>query len=450
MTTKSVTTLSEIVGIGQRELHRKFGLKTWHCDPRQKENLAFLSPTVLLDDRELRQGGLKDKGPKEVLGRLTNDILSEKKSKQWFFFRVPEIPYLHMGYGKTSENKKHNMALTENEAKAWVDLLDLSRRKKSKKPGEVLREGETPMEEDVTFPPEHPEHCRAFKFEEGDTEEVVDPNNSGLKRPVKGSHLLFFSILLIFYKKKLKKNPPLAPCSAVKQETVGPNKISDFLLFWIIPYLLNFTHQMVNAINAHHAECKRKSGEKGEPFQVPTVQKSAMDIIEAALTACHVPPELDFFLLEKYKRYYGTRQLNRKYHVPLTKAHTPVILVPLHYQCEGKNMPVDIEDLGTKWQQIGDVSLFDEFVSKFIDSEEIQTDFLNSFGYLTERFATNYGIILPDEPTFAELVREAEDQHPDIFRQMPVQGRYVAPRLGLVKDTEKNVSVCFSYFSNGK
>ncbi|KAL9982469.1 hypothetical protein ACROYT_G004515 [Oculina patagonica] len=381
----TITTLSEIVGVKKDELYKKFNLEPWFCDPHHKENLVFLSPTVLLDDRELREGGFKDRGPKEVFGRLTKDILSEKKSKQWFSFQVPEIPYLHMGYGKTSENKEHNMALTEKEAKVWMDFLDLSRRKK---PGEVLRVGETPMEEDVTFPtPERPKDYHAFEFEKGDAEELVDPCNSGLKR-------------------------------------------------------------RVNEINKHHEE-KSKSGEEGKLFQVPTVQKSTMDILERVFTLCKVPPPLEKSLMDKYRKYYGTEQLKRKYNLPTTRARTPIILVPLSYKVE--DMPAEIEHLGTKWQEIGDVHLVDEFISKFIENEEIQTDFLNSFGYLKDTFTSDYGVILPDEDTFTDLIDLIEDKHPDILRRVPKQGRnLVSPRVGVVKHTQGNRSVCFSYFKGSQ
>lgn len=433
-----MTTLSEIVKIEEDVLETKFELEaSYRYDPEQKENLVFLSPTVLLEDLELRgYGGLKDRGPKEVFSRLTKDILG---SKTHSFFEVPEIPYLHMGYGKTSENKKHNMALTENEAKVWMNFLDLSRRKK---PGEVLRAGETPMEEDVTFPtPELPEDYHAFEFERGDAEELVDPSNSGLKRLVKGAYLLFFSILLVFFK---KKDPPPEDAED-EEEKIGPNKISDFLLFWIIPYLLDFTQQKVNAFNAHHDECKRKSGEEGEPFQVSTVEWSSMDIIQEAFQSCKVPRKLQKTLLDKYRKYYGTEQLNCNYNLPATKVGTPIILVPLRYKVT--DMPVRIEHLGTKWREIGNVRLVDEFISKFIENEEIQTDFLNSFGYLKDTFASDYGIILPDEDTFTELLEKIEEEHPDILRRVPKQGRdLVSPRLGVVKHTERNRSVCFSYF----
>ena len=433
-----MTTLSEIVKVEKKVLYEKFRLEPWYYDPHHKENEVFLSPTVLLDDAQLRNGGYKDRGPKEVLGRLTNDILAENKSKQHCFFQVPEIPYLHMGYGKTSEHKRNRMALTENEGKVWMEFLDLTRHKK---PGEVLRKGETPMEEDVTFPtPERSKDDHAFEFEKGEEDELVDPKNSGLKRRVKGSYLLFFSILLIFFK---KNNPP----SAAEDEKIGANKVSDFLLFWILPYLLNFTQQKVIAINKYHAECKRQSGGEGEPFQVPTVKKSAMEIIEGAFSSCNTPLELEHCVKEKLKEYYGTPQLNCKYNLPVTRSHTPIILVPLSYKVT--NMPVHIKDIGTKWQEIGAECLFKQFLSKFIDSEEIQTDFLNSLGHLKDRFATDYGVILPDEETFTKLISKTEGKHADIFREMPQQGCNIAPRLGLMKDTERNQSVCFSYFSKG-
>ena len=50
-----MTTLSEIVNIREEVLDKKFDLGAWYrYDPEQKENLVFLSPTVLLEDLELR------------------------------------------------------------------------------------------------------------------------------------------------------------------------------------------------------------------------------------------------------------------------------------------------------------------------------------------------------------------------------------------------------------
>ena len=435
-----MTSLSEIVKVEPDLLYKTFSLEPWYrYDTEQEENVVFISPIVLLDDREISDGGLKDRGPKEVLSRLTTDILN---SKTHSLFQVPEITYLHMGYGKMSVNKKHNMAITEDEAKFWLKFLDLSSRKK---PGQVLHvheREEEPMEVAtcITFPEQ--EDTQAYEFEKGDAEDLVDPNKSGLKRWVKGSYLLLFSILLIFFEKKESSSPA---DSKHKGEKIGANKISDFLAFWILPYLLNFTHQKVNAINAYH---KRKCEEESAPeFTVPIVEKSAMDIIKDALLSCQVPTELEKIIMDKYRLYYGTKALQRKYSLPATRARTPIILVPLQYKVT--DMPVAIEDLGTRWREIGNVHLVDEFISKFIESEPIQTDFLHSFGYLKDLNATDYAILLPDLQTFSELIGDIEDEHPDIFQHIPVpkQGRnLIAPRRGVVKHTERNLSVCFSYF----
>lgn len=296
------------------------------------------------------------------------------------------------------------------------------------------------MEVAITFPEQ--EDTQAYEFEKGDAEDLVDPNKSGLKRWVKGSYLLLFSILLIFFEKK--ESSSLAD-SKYKGEKIGANKISDFLAFWILPYLLNFTHQKVNAINAYH---RRKCEEESAPeFTVPTVKKSAMDIIKDALLSCQVPTELEKIIIDKYRLYYGTKALECKYSLPATRANTPIILVPLQYKVT--DMPVAIEDLGTRWREIGDVHLVDEFISKFIESEPIQTDFLHSFGYLKDLNGTDYAVLLPDMQTFSELIGDIEEEHPDIFQHIPVpkQGRnLVAPRRGVVKHTERNLSVCFSYF----
>ena len=114
------TTLTKIFKVDEELLREKFGLQPYHCyDPRKKDNLVFMSPTVCLQDLELREGGLKDRGAKEVLGLLAKDIL---RSKDYSLFQVPEITSFHMGYGKTSENKRTNMAINEFEAKAWMEV----------------------------------------------------------------------------------------------------------------------------------------------------------------------------------------------------------------------------------------------------------------------------------------------------------------------------------------
>ena len=433
----SATTLAEILGVQPDLLKEKFGLQPNQShDPRKKDNLVFLSPTVLLEDLELREGGWKDRGAKEALGLLAKDILM---SKDHSFFRVPEITFFHMGYGRNSQNKKNNMAITETEAKEWMDVFDLAKAS-SAVGGEVKRQGETPMKIDFTFPTQ--EDTQALETEGEDSEEI-DPKHSGLQIKVKSRYLLFFSILLIFVKKKWNK-------TSTKEGHIGANKVSDFILFWILPHLLNYTQQQVVIINEHH---KAESKRKGEPaFSVPVVKKSAMDIIENAFKFCKVPIWLGDKLLASYKKYYGTDQLKRKYCLPavVARANEPVILVPLRYQVT--DMPYEIEDIGKRWREIGDVRLVDTFIKRFIENRAIQEDFLcDAISDLEqkEKCAVNFGILLPDEKTFEELIK-IEDKHTDLFRNLKCiekQGRDLAtPRLGIVRNGEKNISVCFSYF----
>ena len=130
----------------------------------------------------------------------------------------------------------------------------------------------------------------------------------------------------------------------------------------------------------------------------------------------------------------------------------PIILVPLRYQVT--DMPVQIEDIGRRWKEIGEVNFLDQFISKFIDSREIQKDILwTSFNELElkEKCALDYGILLPDEDTFTEFM-DMVGEKPDIFREfqctvLDKQGRDLAtPRIGLVRNGENYLSVCFSYF----
>ncbi|XP_022810642.1 uncharacterized protein LOC111347682 [Stylophora pistillata] len=437
-TSSSEPTLAGIFGIDPEVLRDKFDLEPcWRYDPNQRENLAFLSPTVLLADLKIRDGGPKDKGPKEILSRVARDVLDPKQTKhyeRYFFFQVPELPSTHMGYGLTSENKKHKMAITVEEAKLWSGYLDLAKRKTS---GEVLHESgtsEEPME--VIYPT--PKDTQAFEFEKGDAEELIDPKKSGLKRPVKGSYLIFFSILLMFYQKKLCGRED----SRSEGTQIGPNKISDFLIFWILPYLLNFTQRKVNDITSHHKRISEEKGERG--FKFPIIQKSAMEIIETAFHFSKTPLQISGLIRRKFKEYYG-KACDKKFNLPQTEKGTPILLVPRSYQVT--DMPLELEDLGSRWRDIGDVTLMDHFIEKFVKSEEIQRDFFASFEHVEKRFGVDYGIILPDQETFSEVIEQVESDFPSTFEQVQEQGQdLLSPRLGLVKHSERNRSVCFSYF----
>ena len=451
-------TLAEILNVEPELLREKFHLEPFHSyDPHQRDNLAFLSPIVCLEDLELREGGWKDRGAKEVLGLLAKDIL---KSKDYSLFQVPEITFFQMGYGKTSENKKTNMAINEFEAKAWMDVFDLAARKAhlssnpcvDDKNGTSVIQEETPMEEEFSFPAPEDTHAHQRPEEDDDSEDVIYPGDSGLKIVVKPSYLLFFSILMIFYKKKLE-------VTASRKVNIGGNKISDFLLFWLLPYLLNYTELQNTKVNKHH--CRESKRRKGAPdFSVPSVAMSAKDIIKDAFRSCKVPGKLQEKLFTRLKKYYGTDKLEHKYNLPAVETRgklfpfnkEPVILVPLRYQV--KDMPVEIEDIGRRWREIGHITLLDEFINKFIDNREIQEDILlDSFRELElkERCSVNYGILLPDEKTFTALM-EMVEENPDIFRNLKCtvidkQGRNLnTPRIGFVKNGGTYLSVCFSYF----
>lgn len=452
----SGTTLAEIFNVEPELLIEEFRLQPYHCyDPQEKDNLVFLSPTVCLEDLELREGGWKDRGAKEVLGLLAKDIL---KTKDASLFQVPEITLFHMGYGKRSQNKKNNMAISEIEAKAWLKMLDLASRKASKKL-ETVADGndesvnqkedkttKTPMEVDFptgTLPTMEDTHALEVKdSEDVIPEDVIDGADSGLKISVKSSYLLFFSILLIFYEKKLGK-----PSSI--ENNIGGNKISDFLLFWMLPYLLNYTEQQLNLVKEHH-KTQSKKNETPE-ISIQVVQMSAKDIITKAFKSCNVPGPQQGKVLARLRNYYGPGQLERSYNLP--KGKEPVILVPLRYQVT--DMPVQMEDIGKRWREIGNVRLIDSFLMKLIESKKIQEDFFHdALKDLQEKeeFAGNYGILLPDEETFAELMVGTEDKKPDLFMKfggklIDKQGRDLAtPRVALVRNDNRNVSVCFSYF----
>ena len=187
-----MTTLSEITRIEQKVLESKFQLEPYfRYNPSQRENLLFLSPLVLLEDYELKQGGYKDYGAKTILGRVAKDILEKNYGN--VLFQVPEVIYLHMGYGKKSENKNGKMALSEEDADVWRNFLDQTRFTRSTNSGE-----ESSLSEGINFATSEDSQALESTADEGKAS-LVYPSKSGLKIPLKGRYILLFSILLIFF-----------------------------------------------------------------------------------------------------------------------------------------------------------------------------------------------------------------------------------------------------------
>lgn len=412
------------------EVLKKFKLEAnFYCDPNHSENLLFLSPLVLLQDGpDLKKGGFKDTGAKKILGRLTKDILERKDD---ILFEIPEVIYLHMGYGKKSVNKKGKLAVTAEEGKLWRSFLDLSRfasRSSGKCTSDnVLEEGE-PME--VSFPTEEDTETHDSQ------QDVVPSGDSGLLIPLKGRYILLFSILLIFFEKKkkgkVKENHPES-----KEAKIGLNKISDFMLFWILPYLLNFNHRKVQEVKKHHEV-------RGVEF-LEFVKRSASEVIKDSFASCNISDEHREVILKYYKKYYGTEQLDHYYDLFKASDNTPLVLVPKQYIIKG--MPATLEDIGQNWRKIGRDTLFSEFINLFIKDREIQEDFLFSLKDLKHRQGIDFAIILPDEPTFNELTEQLERECADTFRRPRQTGRsLISPRIGLIEDQEKDLTVCFSFF----
>lgn len=86
-------------------------------------------------------------------------------------------------------------------------------------------------------------------------------------------------------------------------------------------------------------------------------------------------------------------------------------------------------------------------MKKFIKDPEIQRDFFRSLRDLKHRQGIDYAIILPDEKTFSELLSRVRAESAQILTQVKGCGRkLIAPRMALTTETNKHLTVCFSYF----
>ena len=109
-----------------------------------------------------------------------------------------------------------------------------------------------------------------------------------------------FESFLIFYDKKKKKINSTR--SNEDEPRTGAKKVSGFLLFWIIPYLLSYTHQKVREIVKRHQDQNRREFRS-------TRKRFSFDFIKEAMSTCGFPAELKTTVLSKYKDFYGTEQL---------------------------------------------------------------------------------------------------------------------------------------------
>lgn len=409
-----MTSLSDITGVDEGVLQRKFGLsKPLHqFDRNESENCVFMCHTILVNDTELKHGGDLEMSPSKVLGLVTKDIL---KSKDPSLFQVPEITCLHMGYGKNSKNKEGRMAISEKDAKNWLDVLML--------PFSQFQTNDQMQaaEETVDFP----------------FDETVYPQDSGLQIPQKGSLILLFSILLHHSK---KKGPRKKMSSPNKKVRIGANKISDFLSFWILPYLLNFTQRKVEEIMRHH-------GANGnDPSLVKTVKKSAWDIISEATQS---KPDHLSKLKEKLELYFNEK-LHDEYTL-LQCGGSPVVLVPLSCVYKEKDDPLWLDDIGRKWTSRGKTLSTGEFFRAFIKSKEIQMDYFKCMEIAKLRIGVDYAIVFPDQEAFKLFFHNMRSTCPALteLQKVEIQGKGMKSPLtyhGVVKCSGQNVITCFTYF----
>ena len=415
--------LQELTGLPEKFIQENLRLEPRHrFAPGEPDNLVFMSPSVALQDDELRYGGPSDWGAREILGRVTKKILEEDSS---YLLQVPEITSTHMGYGKRSANKEGRRAITEDEAEDWLRVL-----KSTKLDRQAMeREGEDISEEIIELP--NPQ-ADPEVFEQGPN--LISEEDSGLKFCVDGSYFLFFSILLIFFEKKYNH---LDLASA----QVGPNKISDFLVFWTVPYLLNFSQRKLSEIMT---ACDRHACEK--PL---SVKITAEEVIKSACAniSSESYREVEDELLEAYRDLYGSDIIAKQYEVPAAPDGSPILLIPLKYQVT--KMPAYFEDLGKRktWKKLGKRSIFRQFMTMFIKDSEIQRDAFRSCEGIGSRQGTDFGFILPNRPTYSAFIQCLQSESRNNVRQLeesPEEG-LLKPHCAVLKDSGKNITLAFSY-----
>ena len=441
--------LSVLTGVNQEELRGKFRLEPlYQYDRNEKDNRVFMSPTILLGESELRYGGHLELDAKRVLSLVTKDIL---ESKDYTLFQIPEITCLHMGYGKKSANKEGKMALSEADAETWFNVLNLSTLQRLHK--RVLANIDDPTGrdtkgEEVTEAMEIDSQPRRTSQIYDDT---VSPCYSGLLIPEKGSNILCLSILILNSERKKSNFESSENEEWVPEDDdielkwkIGANKISDFLSFWTLPYLLNYTQRKIQEIEKHH-----KANKRDPKSHIKTVKKSAWDIITDATQS---KPEFRPKLKEKLEQYYTTEKLHKKYTLLKGNDGSPIVLVPLEYVFDtGNAHPLRLEDLGRKWERDGRVLSNKEFlINAFVKQKEVQMDYFNCMKDAELRQGVDYAFIFPGKDEFEFFFKEVMKADANVLttlKHVRSQGRgQISPRHSVVKCSGQNLVVCFSYF----
>ncbi|XP_022809286.1 uncharacterized protein LOC111346255 [Stylophora pistillata] len=413
-----MTSLTNLTGVDGEELKR-LGLQPLYCFDRDgSENLIFMSPNTLLNDSELKYGGFLERSPKKVLGLVTKDILECQDS---LLFQVPELTCFHMGYGTKAVNKEGRIAISKEDAEYWLQELNMRFLN-----GEESIAGQ---EEEIAEPMDV------------DTQSIHDdtvyPANSGLCIPQKGSRILHFSILKIFANKKLRRKKK---DSLNLRGKIGHNKISDFLLFWTLPYLLNYTQRKVEELGKH------LTSKGNEPHsRMKTVKKSSQQIILEACkkTKCKIQPHL----MTKLAKYYSEGKLQQEYTLLSLDDGSPIVLVPLQHLVGKKGtLSLKLEDIGHYWKKDGRDRSVEEFLNAFVKSKAIQEDYFKCMKMAKTRLGVDYSIIFPDQDSYALFLMEVRKRDPNVLTVEP-QGRgMITPPLGVVKADGQNVTVSFTFF----
>lgn len=225
---------------------------------------------------------------------------------------------------------------------------------------------------------------------------------------------------------------------------IGANKISDFLAFWMLPYLLNYTQRKVQEIETHY-----KAQKKDPQSHVKTVKKSTMDIVADATQS--MPAEILPKLKERLEKYYSAEKLEKEYTLLKCEDGSPVVLVPLQYVFDtSKGHPLRMEDLGQFWDCDGQVLSRREFLNAFIRNRKVQKDYFECMKDAKFRQGVNYSIIFPDKAAFEFLLKKVRNADPNVLttlKDAKSQGRgLISPRHTVVKCNEQNLVVCFAYF----